>query len=208
MISGLFLDIMPNKYNIKNFSGYHSVEKPPKKLLEQVSDVIRLKHYSYKTEKSYVNWIKRYIIFHDKRHPQEMGGREIEEFLTHLAVEENVAASTQNQALNAILFLYKEVLKQELDLQVDAVRAKRSRYLPTVLTKEEVLAIIDNLSGVYQLVVKLLYGTGLRQTECLQLRVKDLDFAQKQLIVRDAKKISILLKNSLLLEMLKGWKVE
>lgn len=163
------------------------MEKPPKKLLEQVSDVIRLKHYSYKTEKSYVNWIKRYIIFHDKRHPQEMGGREIEEFLTHLAVEENVAASTQNQALNAILFLYKEVLKQELDLQVDAVRAKRSRYLPTVLTKEEVLAIIDNLSGVYQLVVKLLYGTGLRQTECLQLRVKDLDFAQKQLIVRDAK---------------------
>jgi site-specific recombinase XerD len=100
-----------------------------------------------------------------------MGGKEIEEFLTHLAVEENVAASTQNQALNAILFLYKEVLKQELDLKVDAVRAKRSRYLPTVLTKEEVLAIINNLSGVYQLVVKLLYGTGLRQTECLQLRV-------------------------------------
>ncbi len=163
------------------------MEKPPKKLLEQVSDVIRLKHYSYKTEKSYINWIKRYILFHNKRHPKEMGGREIEEFLTHLAVKENVAASTQNQALNAILFLYREVLKQELDLQVDAVRAKRSRYLPTVLTKEEVLAIIENLSGVYQLVVKLLYGTGLRQTECLQLRVKDLDFAQKQLIVRDAK---------------------
>ena len=116
-----------------------------------------------------------------------MGGREIEEFLTHLAVEENVAASTQNQALNAILFLYKEVLKQELNLQVDAVRAKRSKYLPTVLTKEEVLAIINNLSGFYQLVVKLLYGSGLRQTECLQLRVKDLDFAQKQVIVRDSK---------------------
>jgi integron integrase len=163
------------------------VEKPPKKLLEQVSDVIRLKHYSYKTEKSYVNWIKRYILFHNKQHPREMSGKEIEEFLTHLAVEENVAASTQNQALNAILFLYKEVLKQELDLKVDAVRAKRSRYLPTVLTKEEVLAIINNLSGVYQLVVKLLYGTGLRQTECLQLRVKDLDFAQQQLTVRDAK---------------------
>lgn len=163
------------------------MEKPPKKLLEQVSNIIRIKHYSYKTEKSYVNWIKRYIIFHDKRHPKEMGGREIEEFLTHLAVKENVAASTQNQALNAILFLYKEVLQQELDLRVDAVRAKRSRYLPTVLTKEEVLAIINNLSGVYQLVVKILYGTGLRQTECLQLRVKDLDFAQKQLIVRDAK---------------------
>lgn len=153
------------------------MEKPPKKLLKQVSDVIRLKHYSYKTEKSYVTWIKRYIIFNNKRHPREMSGREFEEFLTYLAVEENVAASTQNQALNAILFLYKEVLKQELDLQVDAVRAKRTRYLPTVLMKEEVFAIINNLSGVYQLVVKLLYGTGLRQTECLQLRVKDLDFA-------------------------------
>jgi integrase len=117
-----------------------------------------------------------------------MGGSEIEEFLTHLAVKENVAASTQNQALNAILFLYKEVLKQELDLHVDAVRAKRSRYLPTVLTKKEVLAIINNLSGVYQLVVKLLYGTGLRQTECLQLRVKDLDFAQQQLTIRDTKR--------------------
>ena len=105
------------------------------------------------------------------------------------AVKENVAASTQNQALNAILFLYKEVLKQELDLQVNAVRTKRSKYLPTVLAKEEVLAIINNLSGVYQLKVKLLYGTGLRQTECLQLRVKDLEFAlaQKQLIARDTK---------------------
>ena len=103
------------------------------------------------------------------------------------AVKENVAASTQNQALNAILFLYKEVLKQELVLQVNALRAKRSKYLPTVLTKEEVFAIINNLSGVYQLIAKLLYGTGLRQTECLQLRVKDLDFTQKQLVVRDAK---------------------
>ena len=145
---------MPDKYNIKNFSGYHSVEKPPKKLLEQVRDVIRLKHYSYKTEKSYVNWIKRYILFHNKRHPKEMNGKEIEDFLTHLAVKENVAASTQNQALNAILFLYKEVLKQELDLKVDAVRAKRSRYLPTVLTKEEVFAIVNNLSGVYQIIVE------------------------------------------------------
>ncbi len=151
------------------------MEQRPKKLIEQVQDVIRLKHYSYKTEKSYVNWVKRYIIFHDKRHPQEMGGKEIKEFLTHLAVEGNVAASTQNQALNAILFLYKEVLKQELDLKIDAVRAKRSRYLPTVLTKEEVLAIINNLSGVYQLVVKLLYGTGLRRTECLQLPLHNVD---------------------------------
>ena len=103
------------------------MEQRPQKLLEQVSDVIRLKHYSYKMEKSYINWIKRYILFHKKRHPREMGGKEIEEFLTHLAVQKNVAASTKNQALSAILFLYKEVLKQELDLQVDAVRAKRSR---------------------------------------------------------------------------------
>jgi len=103
------------------------MEQRPQKLLEKVSDVIRLKHYYYKTEKSYINWIKRYILFHNKRHPRKMGGKEIEEFLTHLAVEENVAASTQNQALSAILFLYKEVLKQDLDLQVDAVRAKRSR---------------------------------------------------------------------------------
>jgi integron integrase len=164
-----------------------TVDKPPKKLLEQVRDIIRIKHYSYKTEKSYLSWIKRYILFHNKRHPREMGAQEIEDFLTYLAVKENVAASTQNQALSAVLFLYKEVLRQELDLQVDAVRAKQSRYIPTVLSREEVLEIINNLSGVYQLLVKLLYGTGLRQTECLQLRVKDLDFAQRQVVVRDGK---------------------
>jgi integron integrase len=147
----------------------------------------RVKHYSYKTEKSYVNWIKRYIFHHNKRHPQEMGSKEIEEFLTYLAVEQNVAASTQNQALHAILFLYKDVLRQELDLNVDAVRAKRSRYLPTVLSKEEVLAVIGNLPGTYQLVAKMLYGTGLRLTEVLQLRVKDIDFAHCQIVVRDTK---------------------
>ena len=187
MIDRNFLDNILDSHTIQKHSEYRPMENPPKKLLEQVSDVIRLKHYSYKTEKSYINWIKRYILFHNKRHPREMGGKEIEEFLTYLAVEENVAASTQNQALSAVLFLYKEVLKQELDLQVDAVRAKRSRYVPTVLTKEEVLAIINHLSGVHQLIVKLLYGTGLRQTECLQLRVKDIDFAQNQVIVRDGK---------------------
>jgi integrase len=112
-----------------------------------------------------------------------MGGKEIEAFLIDLAVNQKVAASTQNQALHAILFLYKQILKQDLDLKVDAVRAKRNKYLPTVLTKEEVLAIINNLSGVYPLVVKLLYGTGLRLTEGLQLRVKDVDFAQQQIIV-------------------------
>jgi site-specific recombinase XerD len=127
------------------------MEQRPKKLLEQVQDVIRLKHYSYQTEKTYIYWIRRYILFHNKRHPKDMGSQEIEEFLTHLAINENVAASTQNQAFYAVLFLYKQVLKQDLDLKVDAVRAKKSNYLPTVLTKDEVLAIIQKLSGVYQL---------------------------------------------------------
>jgi site-specific recombinase XerD len=130
------------------------MEQRPKKLLEQVQDVIRLKHYSYQTEKTYIYWIRRYILFHDKRHPKDMGTPEIEAFLTDLAVNQKVAASTQNQALNAILFLYKEVLKQDLDLQVDAVRAKRSKYLPTVLTKNEVILIIQKLSGVHQLLVR------------------------------------------------------
>lgn len=163
------------------------MEQRPKKLLEQVRDVIRLKHYSYRTEESYVYWLRRYILFHDKQHPKEMGSTEIEAFLTYLAVKERVAASTQNQALSALLFLYREVLKQELDSPVDALRAKRSRYLPTVLTKEEVLAVIQNLSKVHKLVIQVLYGSGLRLTEGLQLRVKDLDFAQQQIVVRETK---------------------
>jgi site-specific recombinase XerD len=123
-----------------------------KKLLERVSDALRVKHYSYQTEKAYIHWIRRYIFFHDKRLPNEMGGQEINAFLTHLAVEDKVSASTQNQSLSALLFLYREVLHQELDLQLDAIRAKRSRYLPTVLTVEEVKAVIRHLTGVYRLV--------------------------------------------------------
>lgn len=163
------------------------MEQRPKKLLEQVQDVIRLKHYSYQTEKTYIYWIRRYILSHNKRHPKDMGSTEIEAFLTHLAVKENVAASTQNQVLHAVLFLYKQVLKQDLDLKVDAVRAKKSKYLPTVLTKDEVFAIIRQLSGVHQLLIKLIYGTGLRLNEGLSLRVKDIDLAQNQIIVRDTK---------------------
>lgn len=162
------------------------MQPPPKKLLDQVRDAIRLKHYSYRTEETYVQWIRRYILFHNKRHPKDMGSAEIEAFLTHLAVEGQVAASTQNQALNALLFLYREVLKLDV-AQVNAIRAKRSQYLPTVLTREEALTVIKNLYGVPQLVVKLLYGSGLRLTEGLRLRVKDLDFAQHQIIVRDGK---------------------
>jgi integron integrase len=159
----------------------------PRKLLDQVRDVIRLKHYSYRTEQSYVDWIYRFILFHDKRHPQEMGLPEIEEFLTHLAVHRHVAASTQNQALCALLFLYRYVLHQEIDCSVDALRAKRSRYLPTVLSQEEAMAVMNRLFGVYQLVAQILYGSGLRLSEALKLRVKDLDFAQHQIVVRDGK---------------------
>ncbi len=159
----------------------------PKKLLDHVRDAIRLKHYSLHTEQAYVTWIKRYIFFHDKRHPKDMGSTEIEAFLTHLAVQQKVAASTQNQALSALLFLYRDVLRQPLDGPIDAIRARKPKRLPTVLTKEEVLQVIGTLSGTSALMAKLLYGTGLRLMECLQLRVKDLDFAQQQIIVRDGK---------------------
>ncbi len=162
------------------------MQSPPKKLLDQVRDAIRLKHYAYRTEETYVQWIRRYILFHNKRHPKEMGKAEIEAFLTHLAVEGRVSASTQNQALSALLFLYREVLNLEIS-GIDAVRAKRLQYVPTVLTKEEAREVIQNICGVQQLVAKLLYGGGLRLCEGLRLRVKDVDFAQHQIVVRDGK---------------------
>ena len=163
------------------------MEERPKKLLDQVREAIRLKHYSIRTEEAYVTWIKRYILFHNKRHPNEMGSTEVEAFLTNLAVEQHVAASTQNQAFSALLFLYREVLKKELDGPIDSMRAKRPKRLPTVLTKEETLKVISYLSGTHQLMAKLLYGSGLRLMECLRLRVKDLDFAHRAVIVRDGK---------------------
>jgi integron integrase len=162
------------------------MEQRPKRLLDQVRDAVRLKHYSIRTEEAYVNWVKRYIVFHNKRHPAEMGAPEIEAFLTHLAVKENVAASTQNQAFSALLFLYREVLHQDLG-PVDALRAKRPRRLPTVLTREETLRLIGCLSGTHQLMAKLLYGSGLRLMDCLRLRVKDLDFERRAIIVREGK---------------------
>ena len=152
----------------------------PKKLLDQVREAIQVKHYSIRTEQAYVNWIKRYILYHKKRHPREMDAAEIEAFLTYLAVDRNVAASTQNQALSALLFLYRQVLKQDLVGSIDSVRAKRPKRLPTVLTKEETLRVIGFLSGTHQLMAKLLYGSGLRLMECVRLRVKDVDFAQRQ----------------------------
>jgi len=157
------------------------------KLLNQVRTTLRLKHYSIRTEESYIVWIKRYILFHGKRHPRELGPAEIETFLTHLALNLHVAASTQNQAFSALLFLYREVLRLEIAFPIHAVRAKRPKYLPTVLTRTEALQVIACLPPPYQLMAQLLYGSGLRLTECLRLRVKDLDWAQCQIVVRDGK---------------------
>ncbi len=159
----------------------------PPKLLDQTRHTLRRKHYSIRTEESYLNWIKRFILFHNKKHPKEMNVPEIEQFLTHLAVNEQVASSTQNQAHYAILFLYRHVLKQELAGPIDAVRAKKSLRLPTVLDKAEVSRIITNLPPQYQLPVQLLYGSGLRLMEAVRLRVKDIDFSQHQIIVRNGK---------------------
>jgi integrase len=159
----------------------------PKKRLDHVRDAIRLKHYSRHTEEAYVTWIKRYMFFHDTRHPKEMGATDIEAFLTHVAVPQKVAASTQNQALSALLFLYRDVLRPPLDGPIDAIRARKPKRLPTVLTREEALQVIEALSGTHALMATLLFGTGMRLMECLGLRVKDLDFAQRQIMVRMAK---------------------
>lgn len=162
-------------------------EPQPRKLLDQVSDAIRIKHYSYRTEQTYKDWITRYILFHGKRHPKDMGAPEIQAFLAHLAVEKNVAASTQNQALSALLFLYRHVLHIEIEFPTDIVRAEKSKTLPVVLTPHEARAVINNMTGVPQLMAKLLYGSGLRLMECMRLRVKDIDFGNHQIIVRDGK---------------------
>jgi integron integrase len=159
----------------------------PKKLLDQVRDAIRLKHYSYSTEKTYVHWARRYILFHNKRHPAEMGAAEIEAFLSHLAKNDNVSSSTQNQALNALLFLYRNVLQIDLAIPIHALRAKPSEYLPTVLSKDETARVLSGMQGLHQLMAKLLYGCGLRLMECMRLRVKDIDFEQSQIIIREGK---------------------
>ena len=157
-----------------------------KKLLDQVRDALRTKHYSYRTEQSYVDWVKRYILFHNKRHPRDMGVPELQEFITHLAAVRKVSASTQRQALSAILFLYRHVLNQPIEVP-DVIRPERPRHLPTVLSHTETQSVIGNMRGVYQLMTKLLYGAGLRLMECLRLRVKDIDFENRQIIVRAGK---------------------
>jgi integron integrase len=157
------------------------------KLLDQVRECCRVRHMALKTEYAYVGWIRRFILFHHKRHPMEMGEKEVTEFLTHLAVAGHVAASTQNQALSALLFLYRNVLKREFGWLDSVVRAKKPKRLPVVFSPEEAMAVLRQLQGVRWLMGVLLYGAGLRLEECLRLRVKDLDFERRQVAVRDAK---------------------
>jgi len=163
------------------------MEKPSLKLLDLVRQRIRLKGHSIRTEKAYVSWIKRYILFHDKRHPEDMGKAEIEAFLSHLAMKLNVAPSTQNQAFNAILFLYKHVLQKDMPEDIDAFRAKKPQRLPTVMTREETMRVIRVMTGTHQMMGKIMYGSGLRVLECVRLRVKDVDFEMNQIVVRDGK---------------------
>lgn len=160
---------------------------PQPKLLDQVRDAIRVRHYSIRTEEAYIHWIKRYIYFHAKQHPRDMGEAEITAFLTHLAVDKHVAASTQNQALSAILFLYKEVLGVQLDWLTDVVRARRPQRLPVVLTPGEVRKILTLIPSTNGLVARLMYGTGMRLMETIRLRVKDINFDYHQIIIRDGK---------------------
>ncbi len=157
------------------------------KLLDQVRGKIRLKHYSIRTEQAYVDWIKRFILHFDKRHPRELGAAEVEAFLTHLAVAGNVAAATQNQAKSALLFLYREVLETELPWLDNVERARAPKRLPVVLTREEVQGVLGRLTGTHWLIASLLYGAGLRIMEGLRLRVKDVEFSRREILVRDGK---------------------
>lgn len=157
------------------------------RLLDQVRGKIRLKHYSLRTEQAYVDWIRRFILHHGKRHPAEMGAAEVEAFLTHLAVAGRIAASTQNQAKSALLFLYREVLALELPWLDNVQQARAPKRLPVVLTRDEVQALLGRLQGTHWLVASLLYGTGMRIMECLRLRVKDVDFGRGEILVRDGK---------------------
>ena len=157
------------------------------RLLDQVREQIRVRHYSIRTEQAYVDWCRRFVVWHGKRHPREMGGAEVGAFLTHLAVERGVSASTQNQAKAALLFLYKEVLQIELPRLDNLVQAKRGERLPVVLTQGEVRALLAELNGTMWLIASLLYGTGMRVLEGLRLRVKDVEFSRREILVREGK---------------------
>ena len=161
--------------------------QPQPRLYDRMVEVLRTGHYSPRTEEAYVDWIRRFVLFHQRRHPREMGVAEINQFLTHLAVEGHVSASTQNQAFSAILFLYQKVLAVDPGRIEGVIRAKRSRRLPVVLTRDEVRRVLDHLEGIPRLVCTLLYGGGLRVLEALGLRVKDIEFTRRELLVRQGK---------------------
>jgi len=160
---------------------------PPPRLLQRVRQAIRVRHYSIRTEDTYVDWVRRFILFHDKRHPSELGAAAVAQFLTHLAVDRGVAPSTQNQAKSAILFLYREVLELQLPWLEEVVAAKDQRRLPVVLTPGEVRGLLHELGGTMGLVAAVLYGTGMRVLEALRLRVKDVCFERREIVVRDGK---------------------
>jgi integron integrase len=164
-----------------------ALSSPPRRLLDQVRDAVRVRHYSYRTEQAYVGWIRRFVLFHQKRHPAELGHAEITRFLSALAVQGGVSASTQNQALAALLFLYREVLHTQVGWLDDLVRAKRPVRLPVVLTRAEVEALLAGIRGVAWTMAAILYGSGLRLMECHRLRVKDVDFARREILVREGK---------------------
>ena len=187
--SGHFLAVPPAKIDSfgneeKQFSG--PVPRP-RKLLDHVRDVLRVNHYSVRTEEAYVGWIRRYILYHNKKHPRDMGALEVELYLTHLAVGEKVSTNTQKQALNALVFLYHRVLQKPLGQFRDIERPKRPQRRPLVLCKDEVERILQVMSGTHQLIATLLFGTGMRLLECLRLRAKDVDFALNQIFLRDGK---------------------
>lgn len=164
-----------------------SLPATPPRLLDRVRWHLRVKRYSIRTERTYVDWIRRFVLFHKKRHPMEMGEEEIAAFLSHLAIEQHVAASTQNQAFSALLFLYQQVLEKKLDFVSGVERVRRPPKLPVVFTRAEARAVLANLKGDYRLMAHLLYGSGLRLLECLRLRVKDIDFGYRQITVREGK---------------------
>jgi integron integrase len=172
------------------------------KLLDQLRGAIRVRHYSIRTEEAYVDWARRFILFHGKRHPKEMGAEEVTAFLTHLAQERNVSASTQNQAKSALLFLYREVLGMELPWLDEVIAAKAARRLPVVLTQVEARRLLESMSGTMGLVAGLLYGTGMRLLEGLRLRVKDVEFSRREVVVREGKgnkdRVTVLPENLLL----------
>lgn len=162
-----------------------------RKLLDQVRDLIRLKHYAYSTEKTYIYWIRNYIFFHNKQHPKDLGAREIEQYLTWLAKIKKVSSSTQNQALNSIVFLYKQVLKIDPGNFSNALRAKKSNYIPEIISREKILDMIEQSNGVYKLLAILLYGCGLRLSELFRLRIKDIDFNHKMVKVYKSRTVML-----------------